>query len=328
MLSGATPPRKLAAAAVFATVLVLVLLLQVISLPEQTRLWKEVFNAGHILLFGVFAILTLWTSTVLIRHRLQKQYQHYLIALATTILIGATSEILQVWAPRDANAADFARNVVGAACFLAFYGARDPQMAEQWYSLGGRAKNTVVVCATVILVAALAPLFTWTTAYVYRNHAFPEIVSFAPYWRRLFVDVRGATLTVTERPVGWTTAHKTHVGRFTLQNGKYPGFAVQEPYADWTKYAYLRFGIYSEMSDTIRLTIRIHDRIHNNEYPDRFNQSLTILPGINEFRIPLSEIQIGPAKRKLDLRNIAALSLFATHPAKPYVIDIDGIWLE
>jgi VanZ family protein len=327
-LSTVTRGRKLTAALAFATLVVLVAVLQVVSLPEQTRLWKELLNAGHVLLFGVLAIFALWSSTRLFADRLRERYQHYLIALVTTIAIGSLTEILQLWAPRDANLADWARNIAGAACFLGFYSTYDPRLTEQWHSLWGSARNTVMACAVVTSVAALVPLLTWTTAYAYRNHAFPEIVSFASYWRRLFLDVRGATLIVTKRPVSWTTARTTQVGRLTLDRNGYPGLEVQEPYADWSKYRYLRFGVYSEMAETIQLTIRIHDRMHNNEYRDRFNKSFTILPGVNEFRIPLGEIRTAPVSRELDLRNIAGLSVFAVHPRKPYVIDIDCIWLE
>jgi hypothetical protein len=325
-LPAVTRGRKLIVTVIFGAILILVLVLQVVALPEQTRLWKEFLNAGHVLLFGVVSILALWASMELFRSRLRERYQHYLLALAVTVAIGAASEILQIWAPRDANLADFARNVAGAACFLGFYSTHDPRLIAQWKN---KVTRKVVMAASITtLLAAFVPLFSWTAAYTHRVYAFPEIVSFGSYWSRLFLEAQDADLTIADPPQDWTAVHSDRVGRLTLKLARYPGLWVQEPYPDWSSYSVLRIDIYSEMRSPVQLVLRIHDWQHNNAYADRFNYPLTVLPGANAFKIPMETIRNAPARRELDMHHIAALALFALNPKEAYTIDIDGLWLE
>lgn len=321
-----TPGRKLSLTLVFGVVVISVFALQIVSLPEQTRLWKEILNAGHVLLFGVLSTFILWTSSELFSHRIKERHQHYLIALVTTVAIGALTEIMQLWTPRDANLADFARNIAGAACFLGLYSMHDSRLTGSWKTKPTR--EIVTAASVVTLLAVFVPLLGWTAAYAHRSYTFPKIVSFESYWGRMFLDTQDADLIITDPPPRWTAAHSHSIARLTLKPAEYPGLRVMEPYPDWSGYGFLRFDIYSEMRSPIRLALRVHDWWHNNAYADRFNYRLTVLPGPNSFKIPMDTIRKAPVGRELDMRHIAALALFARNPQEPYAIDIDGMWLE
>jgi VanZ family protein len=318
--------RKRTVALAFGIVVVLVIVLQVVSLPEETRLWKEAFNFGHVLLFGALSILALWASTEIFHDGLRERYQHYLVALTVSVVVGAGTEILQRWVPRDANLADFARNVAGAVCFLGIYGARDARATEQWSAIGRTVKNTVIVGVTITLMATAMPFVIWAVAYVHRDHVFPEIVSFASPWSRLFVDLKSATLTMTSPPSGWTTAKDEQVAKLTLDIDSYPGFEVKEPYSDWSGYKLLRFVVYADKS--VELVLRVNDRMHDNDYDDRYNHTLRVQPGANSYAISIDDIRHGPKHRELDTKDIAAVMLFAVEPKERYVIYADRFWLE
>ncbi len=310
------------------TVIVALLVLEIGELPDHTRLWREILNAGHIPLFGILALAMLRLSTELLAKEIQNRYVHYVTALTAAAVIGAGAELLQIFLPRDADVVDFAKNVAGAACFLAIQSTRDARLTSSWKAANAVSRTLLLSVSTLVLIAALAPLLIWAAAYLQRSYAFPQIVSFDSYLSRLFVEAQDAELQITKPPQDWHTAHAERVGRLNSGVGQYPGLWVNEPYPDWASYRFLRMGVYSEMGNPIQLTIRIHDRLHNDTYEDRFNESLTVRPGANSIQIPIERIRSAPEGRELDLENVAAIGIFAVKPQSVYTINIDRIWVE
>lgn len=319
--------RRLAPFLVVCAIVVGLVAAQLVVLPGQTRLWTEFKNAGHIPLYGVVSLAVLWLSTEFTGTS-RDRYFHYVIAIAAVIIIGAGTELLQILLSRDADLVDFVRNVVGGVAFLAIFSTRDARLARDWKRLGECAKRVTVGTAAILLLAASAQVLDRSAAYVHRAYDLPLLLSFGSHWSRLFLEVKDATLEVTEAPSRWYPTASGKVGRLTLRKGAYPGLWVNEPYPDWSGRRFLRFGIYSETTEPVRLTLRIHDFLHSNEYRDRFNTSLRVLPGANSFRIALDSIRTGPAQRELDIRNVAAIGLFAANPAHAYTVYINGFWLE
>lgn len=101
------------------------------------------------------------------------------------------------------------------------------------------------------------------------------------------------------------------VSQLKLKPGSYPGVSVIEPYPDWSAYKMLTLNLYSPQVHVFNLVFRVHDSQHNQEYSDRFNQALTIMPGNNRFHIPLRSIQHAPTGRDMDMSRIANVMLFA-----------------
>jgi hypothetical protein len=109
---------------------------------------------------------------------------------------------------------------------------------------------------------------------------------------------------------------------------RYPGIRIEEPYADWRGFSRFRVDVYSEWPTVRSLVIRIDDAHHTNEYEDRFNQAVTILPGLNHIVIPLDDIRQAPVGRELDLSAIKAIRLFAISPPEEFSLYVDNIRLE
>jgi len=61
--------------------------------------------------------------------------------------------------------------------------------------------------------------------------------------------------------------------------------------ADWSAYRNLRFKVASGYGENMDLLVRIHDRKHDYNCQDRFNQKLKIHPELNEIIIPLAQIE-------------------------------------
>jgi VanZ family protein len=305
-----------------------VLLVLQIRLPADIQLWREIQNAGHVPLFGILALAILSLSRQLFHPLATTREFHYLIALVGTIVIGAVTELVQIFADRDADLYDLLRDTIGAVGFLGLYLSFDRHALAMRYKWGNIGRRVVQAGSLALLAVAFVPLIMWTTAYVYRAQAFPQILSFDSYWGNRFLILQDAELAITAPPQGWPILASSDVGSLTLRPAEYPGLMIQEPFPDWTGFEFLSFAIYSEMPTLIELVLRINDQHHNDAYEDRFNYRLTVVPGFNDFLIPLDKIRTAPADREMDMRRIAALALFAVRPQKTYTIKIDGIRLK
>ena len=76
------------------------------------------------------------------------------------------------------------------------------------------------------------------------------------------------------------------------------------------------------------VTVRIHDRTHDNRYSDRFNQRLLVQPGYNHFSLSTDNIARAPDRRVMDLTDIEAIGWFITRPKKNHSLYIDNIGLN
>ena len=72
----------------------------------------------------------------------------------------------------------------------------------------------------------------------------------------------------------------------------------------------------------------VHDKFHNQDYVDRYNKTLHLEQGINEFDIPLSQIEQGPLGRELDLTNVAGIVLFVSERKNSLQIELSDIYLK
>jgi hypothetical protein len=306
-------------------VVVSVVVLETIPLPSGTRLWREIENAGHVPLFGLVAIALLWVLSGIRPYETGTRSRYYLAAFAMAAALGGLTELLQMFGTRDPDPWDFLRDVIGAGSFLGFYLLFDGRMTGNWRKTS---KAVVLLVCLGALLGSFVPLSVWAAAFFERNHSLPQIAAFDSYLHRMFWVTQDADLTVVALPNNWAINGPQRVARLTLTPARYPGIWLLEPYPDWTGHEYLRFDVYSEMRAPIRLVLRVHDNMHNSEYADRFNYTFTVSPGANSLRIPIDAIRMAPSGRELDMRNIAAMALFAVSPKQPYVVDVDRFWLE
>ena len=86
--------------------------------------------------------------------------------------------------------------------------------------------------------------------------------------------------------------------------------------------------LYNDRPTELRITIRIHDWWHDDEYVDRFNRTLVLRPGDNWVIIDLPDVRTAPAGREMDMERIAALYLFTTKLTDTAVVYIDDIQLR
>lgn len=309
-------------------VVALTLMAAEFELPYDTRLGREIQNAGHAPFFGVLSLLFLWLSNRAVGSRVNRRFWHYLIALAASAVLGATSEYLQIASPRDADIWDLARDVAGAVSFLGFHLILDRKMAPFWGKWARKGKPVIFAGCVLLIVSPFVPVALWAGAYLHRNQAFPEVCDFESYWGNMFLKTRNAALQVTDPPAGWKRSGSAHAARVTFSGATYPAFFIEEPYPDWRDYAFLRFAVYSELDTSVNLVLRIEDSHHDRAYEDRFNRAIVIRPGVNPISISLDDVRQAPATRDMDMAAVRALSLFAVRIKKPFTVYLDDFRLD
>jgi hypothetical protein len=287
---------------------------------EETMLRSSVFDAGHVLLFGLVALLALWILGGAIPSEDRGRFVPYGLALLLVVLLGLGTEFLQMFAERDAGLGDFVRDVIGGVAALLAAFALD---RRRW-SIPVFARVLVLILAATIAVAGMRESVFVYRDYGRRDASFPTLCGFDAPWEMRFVRGQNAELTRVPPPEGWDEA-RGQVGRLSLGRADYPGLALKETFPDWTGFDALEFLIWSE--EPVELVVRVHDRAHDQRYTDRFNRTIQVAPGANRFRIPLEEIAEGPAQRRLDLGSVAGVAVFADRPAEPFTVWLDEIRL-
>jgi hypothetical protein len=306
----------------------LLLLLEKLQLPDNSRLWREIQNAGHAVFFGILSLLILGLSIRFPGTRIKKHYLHYLISLVLTTILGAISEYVQIAGPRDADIWDLVRDIAGTLSFLGLYMVFDKQMATFWGTWVRKIRFMVLGGVLLSILATFAPVALCIGAYLHRNRAFPAILRFESLWELKSLKLQDAQLAIVSPPHGWKANQGDSVGELTFQPSTYSGFVIEEPYPNWVDYKSLSFKVYSELESTINVNVRIDDVQHNGSYDDRFTRAYAIKPGANKIVVPLNDVKYAPVRRTMDMTAISAFYLFAFKTKASFAIYIDDIRLE
>jgi hypothetical protein len=126
------------------------------------------------------------------------------------------------------------------------------------------------------------------------------------------------------------TMPKGKVMKIRLTTDQYSGASLRYFDGDWVEARTLQISLYNPDSYPLPVTCRIHDRQHadgNMEYEDRFNRSYLLMPGWNRIEIDLEEVEKSPANRRMDMRHIRGIMLFAVSLPAPRVLFLDEMRL-
>ena len=312
-------------AALLAAVFFLLLFLDRFKFDSHTLFMHAVRNFGHVPLFGLVAVILLWIIQLTLGERLLPLHR-YVLAWLGAVGLGAITEYLQYFSPRNADFMDLVNDMAGATSFLALHYLIDTRLSEKEKKQRNRIRIPLRIAALVILLAAGIPVIDAAAASLYRLASFPEMYAFDNGLEKRFIRPLDAELEFVEVPDGWQ-GRDSRVARVTFLPAKYPGLRFDGPWPDWGEYRTLTIDIFSPADSPVTLILMIKDD-EIAAYHDRYNRELRIYPGINEIRIPVADIENSPENRRLDMTSLEAIHLFIIEPPEPLVLYIDDLFLE
>lgn len=291
------------------------------QLPGETVFWRAMQNAAHVPVFTVISLLLifLWYSAALFSH-LPERWRLILLLLLL-LSLALLTELLQGLGGRQLEAADLRRDAYGIAAGMLLYAA---WQCDSWRSVW---RVAAVSLALVLLLGGMLPLLKAGWHSWQRNQAMPVVMDLSAPWSDSFVLWQHARwLRVDRRPV-LAAAGRGDFSEVELQPAQYPGVEMIEPVADWSAYHRLTLVIHSSQQTPFELVLRIHDAAHNQQFSDRFNRRLQVLPGDNQFHIDLDAVRQAPAGREMDLTQIAGIALFAVNLRQHRRFSTSPLWL-
>ena len=305
---------KSVALAVGLLVLVMALLvaLEGLPVPDYTRLWQEFRNAGHLPLFGVFALLVLWLTGTLTRGHLARS-RSYVIAAVTMTVVAIVSELLQYAGPRDADPWDLLRDIAGVVVFLGIAAVRDRELSVFRQGRGRKKRRLFIGVLIMVCVIALAPVAYWGGLFAARNARFPVILDAESVLEMPLLKRQGTQIEQVPLPVDFVDGHGTRALAVTFSSSHRSGLRIDDLYPDWRGFEALSLAVYSGLDRPVKLGVRVQDRDYNFHMYDRYRGEAVIAPGSNRIVIPLSEMSPLVSGRPMAFDRMATIVLFIRH---------------
>lgn len=296
------------------TLLLALLIIGIENVENQNLFWGPLHDSAHS--FAAFLITCLAISLL----KPEQQTSGFRLAQigGAFFAAGIALELIQPAFGRSASFTDIYYNFVGIACALAITASRH---------LNTTPKLCIRLLSLSLLASSLSVPAIGAVTLHERNNLLPSLLSFEDSWqRRLYRAGNNANLSLITKPTGWTNGSTAL--KVDFAKTKYPGFSVPHIFPDWRNFSKLKLSVYSKNEATYFVTLRIHDKEHDNRYVDRYNQRLAIQSGLNEIEISLEEIQSQPEGRQMDMAEIAGLAIFAASPDETFSLYFDDLRLE
>ncbi len=281
--------------------------------------WKSWKDSGHAFVFFLGTYFLLLIGVLADKKTGQAGLKRIPVICGASFCLGISIEIIQPYFGRQASFTDIIYDFFGILAAASLFALRHLADSPKKFLLASLAVLTALSTARPLYDGHIVSQ---------RTQAIPTLFDFDSGYERSLWQVSGqAHASVVEAPVAWF-GNSTRVAKLSLLGGNYPGIRFHEPHTDWRSFQNLSFYIYSPANDVVQFNVRIHDQAHNNDYSDRFNRSLTVLPGVNRFSIPLMEIANAPIERHLQLDAVDEIAFFSVNPPQPVTLYLDNLKLN
>lgn len=269
-----------------------------VSLDAYRRFW----DLGHSLFFALVAVNLVWWGII-------KTPRQFSIAFVMVVLLSLAIEKLQSWVGRDASWLDVLANLSG---FVLGYSL------TQAFEL----KTFLLRLASLLgLMPGLWSFFKSAMVVAVAWQQFPVLLNGDSFWEQ---KAWGGDIPLQK--ISQQSGYRIVFPGKAFVSSDMMGF-VQS----WNGYQNLVFEVNNLGAKELLLTLRISDKQHelsDQEYSDRFNRRLLLLPGENRIEVSLEEIANSPAKRKMDMDEIYLLMLFLPEDGESQKIHLNKLYLQ
>jgi len=278
----------------------------------DTRSFKNFWDLGHI---GLFALMTfiflkdsIWLNT-------KKKYHQLILIIVFTVILGGLIEAIQLVIGRTFEFIDIWRGIVGSLIAFVFFN-----------KFSKKNKLAIYIAKFIVLslfIIAAWPLTKSITDEIQAQLDFPLIADFENIFE-IEKWYGQSNISLNEEVV----LHGKYSLKVELLIKKYSGIQINYFPTYWQNYTALKFNVYSASKEKFRLTCRVLDKEHNNQFNDWFTKSFYVQQGWNEITINLEEVINAPADRIMDIRKIKNFALFAVRLKEKKIIYFDYLRLE
>jgi len=280
---------------------------------DSSRLLDELWNLGHFLYFGLFALL----FDNYLRAKGYSGFARVCLNIGVLLLFGITIELIQLGiAGRMFSWLDMLRDVSGGSVVLCW---RMSYSATRWKI------RFLVVLGTGLVLLNLLPIgmvaFDEYSAY----KSFPLLSGF----ESCFELERWAGDARLSRD-DFVAIQGKYSAKIALTTKHYSGVSLHYFPGDWSGWNRVVFSVYNP-GLPLELHFRVHDNLHtgnNQKYANRFNGSMLLQNGWNEVSVPLVDILNGPRGRQMNLTKIRGFGIFVIRQSENRTIYLDNVYLE
>ena len=277
----------------------------------SSRSYKELWNLGHIVYFAALPLIIYSFSPI----EKYKPVVQIAILLILTVGLGVLIELFQYGFNRSPDLTDIYRNTLGWLVAVVFIIPTKKSI---------RCTGFLAVKAMVLLLVA-AQLIPVGLALIDERQArcaFPVLSDFQTVFQ--LNRWRGsAERTIVKIP----ETRKNSAMQVTFSTAKYSGVSLKYFPGKWDGYNNLELRAFNPSAKSFRITCRIHDARHNQQYKDRFNHSFEVHSGWNLITINLDNVRQAPDKREMDLDQIRSIGIFTVQLPESREMIIDDLRL-
>jgi hypothetical protein len=299
-------------------------LLAVFGLEKPKGLLEETLHGLREVFFFGFAGLVILELTALIGRRwIRKRSLYYAVAVVAVLGLVVGYEMLVAADPDSPWRGT--RSFIAAFAFLALSAAMDRGLKREHAWIRGWPRRTLGIVATLVVVAVLNPLIPILVAYAGRAGAFPVVVDLASPWQEPFIELDDAELFVGKGPEVWARRAGRRVAVLMFDGTPGGGVTVEEPFKDWSGFAVMGLHLYSTAERPLRMILRLDDRTREPPAEERVEYPLLVVPGANDFYIPLEDLARTPSGRAMNMATVRRVGLYLGESAEPLRIYLHRI---
>ena len=295
---------------------VVLFLLAVFGLDKPRGLLEETLRDLRELFYFGFAGLVILELIALVGRRwIRKRSLYYAVAIIAVAALVAGYEWLMPEDPEFPSRG--IQSLIAAFGFLALSAAFDRGLKREHVWLRGWPRRMIGIAGALLIAGVLNPLGPVFASYAGRAGAFPVVVDLASSWQEPFIETQGAELFVGRGPEEWSRRAGRRVALLFFDGSPGGGVTVEEPFKDWSGFSVLKVNIYSTAQGPIRVNIRLEDRSRPQPPENRVEYALRVVPGANDFFIPLEALSVKSSGDRLNMSSIRRFGLYLAEPTDP-----------
>lgn len=294
-------------------------------LPPLSRVGRTILDMGHA---PAFAAVTIVLFRLACGLRPSSGLPTLLVIGAAMAIFGYASEVVQSICGRGYALQDIMADVLGVIAGVCW-------VAKNRCTRAGSRVCLALVSVVALLIASTSPAMIFVDV-ARQKAALPLLASFESETELSRWVVREGRMS----RVSIGTTDGVRALRVDLDAGRYPGVTMIWPESDWSNYDDLVFdvtvpeernqkaGEAAGRQPPPALILKVEDASHDGSFEDRFHRQLRLTHGLNEVRVPLTEIEHALSSRRMDLREISIVQLFLSGPTAPHTFFVDHLRLE